>query len=111
MTLILSERRALLIQLYRRGKAGTSSTDKTHRPITHNAYFEGKVQSLRFSSATCRATVGVILPGAYTFSADSEEHLTLIEGTVRVKIDDRWLEIGRNETHMVPCGSSFEVQA
>lgn len=85
--------------------------DRVSRSITHNVYFEGKVQSLGFESATCRATIGVILPGAYTFSADFEEHVTLIEGTLRVRIRDRWLKVDRNETYVVPRGNSFEVRA
>lgn len=43
--------------------------------IKHNTYFDGKVQSLGINTAEGYATLGVMEPGAYTFSTSSEEHM------------------------------------
>ncbi len=52
--------------------------------MKHNLYFEGKVQSLEINTPEGYATVGVIEPGKYTFSTDSEEHLFIVAGSMKV---------------------------
>jgi uncharacterized protein YaiE (UPF0345 family) len=80
--------------------------------MKHNVYFEGKVQSLGLNSEDGYATVGVITPGQYTFSADSEEHVTIVSGQLRVKLPDKdWSVVRKGEQYVVSPNSSFAVEA
>ena len=82
------------------------------KPMTHNIYFDGKVQSLGFDSEDGRATVGVITKGRYTFSTDSEERVVIINGQLRVKLpDEEWKVVQKGEDYFVSRGSSFQVEA
>lgn len=80
--------------------------------MTHNVYFDGKVQSLGFNSEDGRATVGVITEGRYTFSTDSEERVVVIAGQLRVKLPgEEWRVVRKNENYVAPRDSSFHVEA
>jgi purine/pyrimidine-nucleoside phosphorylase len=80
--------------------------------MTHNIYFDGKVQSLGFNSADGRATVGVITPGRYTFSTETEENVVIIAGQLRVKLPgEEWKVVRKGENYCVARDSSFEVEA
>jgi uncharacterized protein YaiE (UPF0345 family) len=80
--------------------------------MKHSVYFDGKVQSLGVNTPNGFATVGVIEPGAYTFSTSSEEHLVLIEGILRVKLPDaEWKVCSRGQEIVVPPNVSFDVEA
>lgn len=54
--------------------------------MKHNVYFNGKVQSLGANTEEGYATVGVIVPGKYTFAAEFEENVIIITGTLRVEL-------------------------
>jgi uncharacterized protein YaiE (UPF0345 family)/ribosomal protein S18 acetylase RimI-like enzyme len=86
------------------------NVDSQSFSIKHNVYFGGKVQSLGFDAVGGYATVGVLIPGIYRFSADLEEHVTLIEGNLSVKIGGSWREIGPGQKYIVPRGNSFDVR-
>jgi len=80
--------------------------------MKHNSYFEGKVQSLGITTPEGYATVGVIEPGQYTFSTDSEEHLSIIAGSMKVKLPgSSWLLVIRNDSFVVPPQASFDIDA
>jgi uncharacterized protein YaiE (UPF0345 family) len=80
--------------------------------MQHNSYFEGKVQSLAITTPEGRATVGVIEPGSYNFGTDSEEHMTIIAGSAKVKLPGGdWRTFGKGETFIVPPKSSFDIEA
>lgn len=80
--------------------------------MKHNSYFEGKVQSLGLTLPEGYATVGVIEPGQYTFSTDSEEQLTIIAGSMKVKLPGgSWQQVSRNDTFVVPPRASFDIDA
>jgi len=58
------------------------------------------------------ATVGVIEPGSYTFSTDSEEHMTIVAGSMKVRLPGGdWQQFAKNETFVVPPQASFEIEA
>jgi uncharacterized protein YaiE (UPF0345 family) len=80
--------------------------------MKHNSYFEGKVQSLAMSEAEGPATVGVIEPGSYKFSTSSQERMTVIAGSLRVRIPgaEVWT-FSAGESFVVASGISFEVEA
>ena len=80
--------------------------------IKHNTYFEGKVQSLGLNTQEGYATVGVMAPGKYTFSTSSEEHMVIIEGSMRARLPGKdWQPVSKNEKIVVPKGVSFDVDA
>jgi purine/pyrimidine-nucleoside phosphorylase len=80
--------------------------------MKHNAYFEGKVQSLGVNTPEGYATVGVIEPGKYTFSTDCEEHMTIVAGSMNVKLSgSSWKQYAKNSTFIVPPNASFDVDA
>lgn len=78
--------------------------------IKRNVYFDGKVQSLGFSLGGHYTTIGVISPGTYRFSADLEEHVTVLKGSLAVRIGEAWREVVSGDAYLVPRGTSFEVQ-
>jgi purine/pyrimidine-nucleoside phosphorylase len=78
--------------------------------MKHNQYFEGKVQSLGVNTAEGFATVGVIEPGTYTFKTDCEEHMTVVAGTMKLKLPgESWRQVAKNETFIVPPHASFDI--
>jgi len=80
--------------------------------MKHNSYFEGKVQSLAINTSEGNATVGVIEPGSYTFSTDSEEHMTIVAGSMKVRLPGRdWQQFAKNETFIAPPQASFDIEA
>jgi purine/pyrimidine-nucleoside phosphorylase len=80
--------------------------------IKHNTYFDGKVQSLGINTAEGYATLGVMEPGAYTFSTASEEHMVIIEGSMKVRLPGKeWQEIRKNEKIIVAKDTSFDIDA
>lgn len=70
-----------------------------------NEYFEGKVKSIAFQTATLPATVGVMAAGEYTFGTDCKEIMSVVSGQLKVKLPGEadW----RTFTH----GQTFEVEA
>lgn len=80
--------------------------------MKHNSYFQDKVQSLSLSETAGPATVGVIEAGAYAFSTSAEERMTLITGSMRVKLPDcEWKSLTAGEGFIVPAKATFEVEA
>lgn len=80
--------------------------------MKHNVYFDGKVQSLGLKTEEGPATVGVITPGHYTFSAEFEEHVVITTGTLRVRLpQQQWKTFRTGEKYIVPAKTSFEVEA
>lgn len=80
--------------------------------MKHNLYFEGKVQSLEINTPEGYATVGVIEPGKYTFSTDSEEHLFIVAGSMKVKLPGiSWQLVKKNDRFVVPPQAFFDIDA
>ncbi len=70
-----------------------------------NEYHEGSVKSIALDGAHGRATVGVMLPGAYDFSTTSVEVMTVIDGELTVRLP------GTERDRTFRSGQSFEVGA
>ena len=80
--------------------------------MKHNSYFDGRVQSLAVNTPEGYATVGVIEPGKYTFKTDSEEHIQIVAGTVKVKLPGgSWQSFSKTQTFVVPAHASFDIEA
>ena len=80
--------------------------------MKHNSYFDGKVQSLALAEKEGPTTIGVIGPGAFTFSTSSEERMTLISGSMKVRLPgSEWKLFVAGEGFVVASGASFDVEA
>ena len=73
--------------------------------ISHNVYFEGKVQSLGLETEKGKATVGVMKKGSYTFSTSSPEEMVVLSGILSVKL------AGSDAFTAYPAPAKFEVSA
>ena len=72
-----------------------------------NIYFDGKVTSRTvYQSNGERKTLGIMMPGEYTFGTEDAEHMEIIAGHVEVEVKG---EEGNMET--IKGGSYFEVPA
>lgn len=74
-------------------------------PISHNQYFDSKVQSLASERHGRKFSVGIIAAGTYHFGTAAAERMTVISGMLTVKID------GTDEWVHYPAGTNFEVAA
>jgi purine/pyrimidine-nucleoside phosphorylase len=81
-------------------------TDK----VSHNVYFDGKVQSLGIETEKGRATVGVMKKGNYVFNTASPETMVIIAGNVSAKLSGgEWLRYKKDDAFEIAANTSFEV--
>ena len=79
--------------------------------IKVNNYFDGNVKSLGFERPDAAFTAGVVLPGAYTFDTESEEHLTITVGEIEIQPPGaEWRIVKTGETITIPAKSSFDLK-
>lgn len=78
-----------------------------------NEYFDGKVKSIGFKTATLPATVGVIVAGEYEFSTGSKETMQVISGVLAVQYpgESTWQSFTEGQTFDIESNSSFKVRA
>ncbi len=77
-----------------------------------NLYFDGKVVSHSIVDAAGRKhTLGVIFPGAYTFTTQAPERMAIVAGACRVLLrgDSEWREVPAGDEFQVPGDSSFDI--
>ena len=87
------------------------SNSTVNETVSHNLYFEGKVQSLGLETQKGKATVGVMKPGAYTFSASAPEKMIIISGTLEVNLNgNEFVSYTDQQEFEVPAGTSFNVK-
>lgn len=80
--------------------------------MKHNSYFQDKVQSLSLSEPAGPATIGVIEAGKFTFNTASEERMTLLTGTMKVRLPGSdWKTLIAGEGFIVPPKMAFDVDA
>lgn len=77
-----------------------------------NEYFDGKVKSIAFQTATLPATVGVMDTGEYEFSTDKKETMTVVSGCLTVKLpgSDVWQEFGQGTEFVVAANEKFQLK-
>ncbi len=73
--------------------------------ISSNEYFEAKVKSLGYTSATGSSTVGVMEPGDYEFGTSKHETMIVVEGELVALLP------GDTEWKSFKTGTSFEIEA
>jgi hypothetical protein len=77
-----------------------------------NVYFQGKVVSHSiWEPSGKRRSLGVCLPGSYTFTTADPEVMAITAGSVRAKIDgeDEWGVYGPGQAFSIPANTSFEM--
>lgn len=77
-----------------------------------NEYFDGKVKSISFQTATLPATVGVMAPGDYEFPTSQKETMTVVSGALTVKLpgSDDWLEFDAGSGFVVDANETFQLK-
>jgi uncharacterized protein YaiE (UPF0345 family) len=77
-----------------------------------NEYFDGKVKSLAFQTAEGRATIGVMAPGEYEFGTSTVEVMTVISGTLTVKLPGSaaWKDYKGGGCFTVEAGQKFQLK-
>ncbi len=80
--------------------------------LTHNTYFDGKVQSVGFERNGRKATVGVVGAGEFHFSTGAPERMTVTSGELWAKLPgEDWRPFPAGTTFEVPAKSGFDVKA
>ncbi len=78
-----------------------------------NIYFDGAVTSRSYEENGVSKSLGVMMPGEYTFGTESAEHMEIISGSVEVLfsgLESNWEEINAGEYFEVPANSSFDIK-
>jgi uncharacterized protein YaiE (UPF0345 family) len=80
--------------------------------LSHNTYFDGKVQSIGFERHGRRATVGVVAPGEYHFGTEAPERMSILSGEMTVKPDgEPWSHYPAGTVFEIAGDSGFDVRA
>lgn len=77
-----------------------------------NEYFDGQVKSIGFETQGDRTSVGVMVPGEYTFGTAAPERMTVVKGALTVKLPGHieWETYNAGDDFEVPGDSSFQVK-
>lgn len=88
----------------------SNPTNSLNVPVSHNVYFEGRVQSLGLETEKGKATLGVMKKGIYTFSASTPEKMIIISGSMEVKLaGGEFNKYDEKDEFDVEAGTSFDV--
>ena len=78
-----------------------------------NIYFDGKVTSrtLRFEDGSIK-TLGIMLPGEYTFNTGDAEIMEIMSGEMEVQLpgSKTWISINGPQSFEVPANSAFHLK-
>lgn len=78
--------------------------------VSHNVYFDGKVQSLGLETDKGKATLGVMKKGTYRFSASTPEKMIVISGVMNIKLQEGdWTKYTNKGEFDVLAGTSFDI--
>jgi uncharacterized protein YaiE (UPF0345 family) len=93
----------------------SSSGEFGNSTITKKAsvYFDGAVTSRTvIDKDGTRRTLGIMMPGSYTFGTEQAEHMEILSGDVEVQLpDDSNIEIVKSgEYFEVPANSKFDIK-
>jgi purine/pyrimidine-nucleoside phosphorylase len=80
--------------------------------FTVNNYFDGKVTSIAFQTATLPATVGVMAVGEYEFGTSQKEVMSVVSGALTIKLpnSDDWNVFHAGESFSVDADKTFYVK-
>lgn len=77
-----------------------------------NIYYDGKVTSrtVELSDGTTQS-LGIMLPGDYTFGTNEAEIMEIMSGELEIKLpNEEWKTLNTPETFNVPANSSFDLK-
>jgi len=77
-----------------------------------NIYYDGKVTSrtVKLSDGTTQS-LGIMLPGEYTFGTNEAEIMEMLSGDLEIKLpNEEWKTLNTPETFNVPANSSFDLK-
>ncbi len=78
-----------------------------------NVYYDGKVTSrtVLFADGT-RKSLGIILPGKYSFGTAEKEQMEILGGTLSVLLpgESEWRMYTEGQAFSVPANSRFECE-
>lgn len=77
-----------------------------------NQYFDNKVASIAFQTATKPATVGVMEIGEYEFGTSEFETMSVVSGALTVKLPEsnEWQTFNSGEQFTVEANKKFNVK-
>ena len=77
-----------------------------------NNYFDNKVTSIAFQTATKPATVGVMEIGEYEFGTSEFETMSVVSGALTVKLPEsnEWQTFNAGEQFTVEANKKFNVK-
>ncbi|WP_298977808.1 pyrimidine/purine nucleoside phosphorylase [uncultured Psychrobacter sp.] len=77
-----------------------------------NSYFDDKVTSIAFQTATLPATVGVMEIGEYEFGTSEFETMSVVSGALTVKLpnNDNWQTFAAGEQFTIEADKKFNVK-
>ena len=80
--------------------------------LSVNNYFDDKVTSIAFQTATKPATVGVMSIGEYEFGTSEFETMTVVSGALTVKLPDSndWKTFNAGESFTIEANQKFNVK-
>ncbi|AFJ02279.1 hypothetical protein Q7C_1124 [Methylophaga frappieri] len=78
-----------------------------------NIYFDGKVTSRKvtFSDGSYK-TLGIMMPGNYTFGTEKAELMEILAGQLRYRLqgETTWHEIVAGQSFNVPANAEFDIE-
>lgn len=77
-----------------------------------NEYFDGKVKSIGFKTASLPATVGVMEIGEYEFGTSQKETMTVVSGALTVMLPNtsNWETFNQGESFIVEANERFQLK-
>ncbi|MEW6354638.1 MAG: pyrimidine/purine nucleoside phosphorylase [Pseudomonadota bacterium] len=77
-----------------------------------NVYFDGKVTSRTIITANGeKKTLGVMLPGEYSFNAQVREKIDIGQGRCKVRpAGGNWTEYKAGQSFIIPPATQFEIK-
>ncbi len=79
-----------------------------------NVYFDGRVTSRNYTTSEgVIKSLGVMLPGEYTFSTKAAEKMEILSGDVEVLfagLESNWEQFKAGDVFEVPQNSGFEIK-
>ena len=77
-----------------------------------NIYYDGKVTSRTVNlSDGSTQSLGIMLPGEYTFGTNKAEIMEMLSGELEIKLPgEEWKTLNTPETFNVPANSSFDLK-
>lgn len=78
--------------------------------VSHNTYFEGKVQSLGLDTDKGKATLGVMKKGEYQFSTSTVETIIVVAGVMNIRLPEgNWVKYTEQGKFEVPANVKFDI--